>query len=150
LQYSISSHHKRTTIALMIVNLTSPQQHEAIADHSSILHEGFALDELPLTIGRDPEADIRLDDRWVSRRNTEIAEIDGALVVRDLGSTNGTLLNGEPIAVSPIFPGDRLTVGMTTLVLASNGGHLKSNDAGATLALGQAAIEYRGGEEVLE
>jgi pSer/pThr/pTyr-binding forkhead associated (FHA) protein len=71
---------------------------------------------LPLTIGRGDEADLPLADRWVSRRHCEIFERDGALALRDLGSRHGTLVNGCNVAEALLRPGDRICVGMTTLV----------------------------------
>ena len=71
---------------------------------------------LPLTIGRGDEADLPLADHYVSRRHCEIFERDGALALRDLGSRHGTLVNGRNVAETPLRPGDRICVGMTTLV----------------------------------
>ena len=72
------------------------------------------INKLPVVIGRNPEADVRLDDRWVSRVHSEISEINGTLVVRDLDSHNGTLVNGQYIKEAHLFPGDQLTVGLTS------------------------------------
>ena len=55
----------------------------------------ISLDKLPVVLGRNPDADVLLDDRWISRVHCEISEINGTLVVRDLGSQNGTLVNGS-------------------------------------------------------
>lgn len=76
------------------------------------------LGKRPLVIGRGIEADIRIDDRWSSRRNCEIISGEEGLVVRDLGSANGTLVNGQHITKSRLLPGDKLTVGMTTFVVS--------------------------------
>ena len=76
------------------------------------------LNRLPVTIGRGAEADIRLPDRWVSRRHCVIDRVDDQLVVRDLGSSNGTLVNGSHIGESILLPADRLTVGMTTFLIS--------------------------------
>ena len=72
------------------------------------------LDKLPVVIGRGPDVGLRLEDRWISRIHCEIDEITGTLIVRDLGSKNGTLVNGEHIRSAPLMPEDRLTVGMTS------------------------------------
>ena len=81
-------------------------------------HDGpktrIVLDRLPVVIGRNPEADIRLDDRWVSRVHCEISEINGTLLVRDLDSSNGTLVNGQYVKEAHLLPGDRLTVGLSS------------------------------------
>ena len=71
-------------------------------------------DKLPVVIGRNPQADVRLDDRWVSRVHCEISQISGTLLVRDLGSRNGTLVNGRPVTEAHLLPGDRLTLGLTS------------------------------------
>ena len=90
-----------------------------ISDNSEVLEHQFPLDKLPLVVGRSLEAAIRIVDRWASRRHCEIAESDGSLVVRDLGSTHGTLLNGQPITESPLMPGDKLTIGLTTFLVSA-------------------------------
>jgi pSer/pThr/pTyr-binding forkhead associated (FHA) protein len=77
--------------------------------------------ELPVIVGRGPEAGIRLGDAWVSRCHCEIAELDGALVVRDLGSRHGTLVNRQPVSESLLLPGDELLVGLTSLRAACEG-----------------------------
>jgi pSer/pThr/pTyr-binding forkhead associated (FHA) protein len=71
---------------------------------------------LPLTIGRGEEADLPIADRWVSRLHCEIFERDGALALRDLGSRHGTQVNGEVVAEARLRPGDKICVGLTTLV----------------------------------
>lgn len=69
---------------------------------------------LPLVIGRSAEADIRVNDRWASRRHCELDQVDGALIVRDVGSRNGTLVNRVAVPQAPLYPGDSLTVGLST------------------------------------
>ncbi len=70
----------------------------------------------PLVIGRMPECSIVLSDPNVSRRHAEVLRMNDAFVVRDLGSTNGTKVNGTPIRESYLSTGDNITVGSTTLV----------------------------------
>jgi pSer/pThr/pTyr-binding forkhead associated (FHA) protein len=74
----------------------------------------LVLKKLPVVIGRGTDAEVRLPDRWASRRHCEIYEIEGAPVVRDLGSTHGTFINGHQVTESHLMPGDRLTVGLTS------------------------------------
>jgi len=70
-------------------------------------------------LGRDNTADVILDDPGISRRHTEIRVTnDGPHLVasiRDLGSTNGTFVNGERITSQHLNDGDRVNVGRTTL-----------------------------------
>ncbi len=69
------------------------------------------LKKFPVVVGRSDEADVCLGDAWVSRSHCEIDVVDDSLVVRDLGSRNGTFVNGSRIEVSPLLPGDELMVG---------------------------------------
>jgi pSer/pThr/pTyr-binding forkhead associated (FHA) protein len=73
------------------------------------------VDHLPVVLGRSPDADVRLEDRWVSRRHCEIDQINGTLTVRDLESRHGTAVNGQYVALAHLMPGDRLTIGLTSL-----------------------------------
>jgi hypothetical protein len=59
-----------------------------------------------LLIGRAPEADIVLDDGSVSRRHAELMWRGGTWVIHDIGSKNGTALNGRPIERAQLRPGD--------------------------------------------
>jgi pSer/pThr/pTyr-binding forkhead associated (FHA) protein len=70
---------------------------------------------LPVRIGRHPNVDIRLDDESVSDFHCEIDGIRGVLWVRDVGSVHGTFVNGFHVVQSHLLPGDRLTVGTTSL-----------------------------------
>ena len=74
----------------------------------------ITLRNLPVLVGRSHDADVRVVDSWISRIHCEIGEMDGTLVVRDLESTNGTLINGEHVEEAPLLPGDRLTMGITS------------------------------------
>ncbi len=69
------------------------------------------LDENPLTIGRDIACDIVLDDSSVSRRHAELVCLENGYHLRDLGSTNGTLVNGILVQDQLLLSGDRLSVG---------------------------------------
>jgi hypothetical protein len=68
-----------------------------------------------VTIGRLADSDIVLADPGVSRRHAEVRRGDGGFVILDLGSTNGTLVNGTPVAERRLEEGDRITVGRTVL-----------------------------------
>ena len=67
-------------------------------------------------IGRQSICDLAIRQEDISRRHTEVRFEDGAFVVRDLGSTNGTFLNGREISGSePLSPGDRIEIGSCTI-----------------------------------
>ena len=73
-----------------------------------------------VVVGRDPSADLRLNDTQVSRRHFEVSVDDGSATVEDLGSTNGTFLDQRKVtAPAELRAGDRLRIGKTTLELKS-------------------------------
>ena len=67
----------------------------------------------PWTVGRSQDNDITVNDPNVSRRHARISRADNGFVVEDLGSTNGTLLDGAPIDRERIDGGDELTFGQS-------------------------------------
>jgi predicted component of type VI protein secretion system len=71
---------------------------------------------LPTVIGRSRGTDLRLRHPLVSREHCEVFEANGMLMVRDLGSLNGTFVGDTRIAeqAMPVKPGDLLTVGPVT------------------------------------
>jgi hypothetical protein len=68
----------------------------------------------PWSVGRSQENDIVINDPNVSRKHARISRADNGFVVEDLGSTNGTLLDGAPIDRERIEAGDELTFGQST------------------------------------
>jgi len=68
----------------------------------------------PCTIGRK-EGDIVLGDRMVSGRHAVMRESGGRLLIEDLGSTNGTYVNGVEIKVKELLEGEVITIGKTRL-----------------------------------
>lgn len=71
-------------------------------------------DEEALTIGRGHGNSIVLDDMLVSRHHVRITAADDGLVLQDLGSRNGTYVNGQRVERTALHEGDRLGVGSTT------------------------------------
>jgi FHA domain-containing protein len=68
-------------------------------------------------IGRSRDCEIVLDDAGISRRHAELRPHPGGWAIADLGSTNGVLVNGAPIAAAqPLAAGDRLELGSTEIV----------------------------------
>ena len=68
-----------------------------------------------MTIGRLPECAIALDDPNASRRHAQIRREGLDVVLVDLGSTNGTKVNGVLVREHRLLPGDTITIGTTTL-----------------------------------
>lgn len=70
-----------------------------------------------LLVGRHHACDIVLTDPTVSRRHARLRFRDGRWIVLDLGSTNGTRVNGHAVGRCRLEPGDRLALGDETLVV---------------------------------
>jgi hypothetical protein len=75
----------------------------------------YTLDRSVTTIGRLPESDVVLEDSGASRQHARIRASDGSYVLADLGSTNGTFVNDEPVRERTLDDGDRITIGETVL-----------------------------------
>lgn len=83
--------------------------------------ERFYLDRPTLTIGRDPESDIFLNDMTVSRAHAVLETGAGRVGVRDAGSLNGTYVNGICADSAELRDGDILQVGTFQMVFFSGG-----------------------------
>jgi pSer/pThr/pTyr-binding forkhead associated (FHA) protein len=97
----------------------------------------FALTERT-TVGRDPEADVCIDEEAVSWHHLEIDSRGGVLMATDLDSRNGTALNGEPLdRPRRLRDGDVLTVGDHRLEVSDP----VPGRAGATVAASEPSVE---------
>ncbi|MEX2173832.1 MAG: FHA domain-containing protein [Pirellulaceae bacterium] len=76
----------------------------------------FVLDRFPADLGRSADVEVRIDDRWLSRRHCRLELSDGVLLVRDLGSRHGTFVNGQIIAEARLLPGSLLSIGLSHFV----------------------------------
>jgi pSer/pThr/pTyr-binding forkhead associated (FHA) protein len=74
-----------------------------------------------LIIGRSSELDIVLVEDMVSRKHAKITLTAGKITIEDLGSTNGTFVNGEKVKSSRLKEGDRILVGTSILKLVKAG-----------------------------
>ena len=68
-------------------------------------------------IGRSKEADLRVDDANVSRKHSAIYWDNGRLMIDDLGSTNGTMVNGYPVTRTVLKPNDVVAIGDSRLTV---------------------------------
>ncbi len=76
----------------------------------------FVLDQPRAEIGRDSALPIQVDDESVSREHAVIEQRDGRCLLRDLGSTNGTFVNGQRCEAMELQPGDRIGLGADTVL----------------------------------
>jgi predicted component of type VI protein secretion system len=74
-----------------------------------------AIGEDPVAIGRSPESTVKLTDSTVSRNHAQIVRDGDAWILRDVGSSNGTKVNGTAIAEHILEDGDEIKIGAVTL-----------------------------------
>lgn len=72
-------------------------------------------------VGRGSECDVKISDPGISRRHAEIRSDNGEYVVTDLGSTNGTIVDGRPVRRASLYDGSRVQFGRTTLTFRVDG-----------------------------
>lgn len=92
--------------------------HALVVDGPGTRHE---LSHGRNVIGRGTEADIRLPDTGVSRKHVDVVLESGVATAEDLGSTNGTLVNGRRITRQPLDDGDVIRIGHSVLVYRRDG-----------------------------
>ena len=61
-------------------------------------------------VGRQEDCDLRIDHKSISKLHCVIARTDGLLLLRDLGSTNGTRVNGQRVRRAALLPNDQLAI----------------------------------------
>ena len=79
-------------------------------------------------IGRSANLDSPLAEKMVSRQHAKITATGGTITIEDLGSTNGTFVNGERVKQATLKAGDHIRIGATTMELVSLGANLTEND----------------------
>ncbi|MEE9392872.1 MAG: FHA domain-containing protein [Planctomycetota bacterium] len=95
-----------------------------------------------LTIGRRSNSDLELTVKGVSGTHAEIVNEGGEWLLRDLGSTNGTMLEGEKVAEARLEPGLRVGVGIAQFVFGIG----QDEGDGVVLDLAEAPVSEAGGE----
>ncbi len=84
----------------------------------------FGITEFPVEpltlIGRTPQNQVQINDPAVSRRPSEIMLTDEGYLLRDLGSENGTYVNGERVREQVLAAGDRVRIGTIRFVFATS------------------------------
>lgn len=73
----------------------------------------------PITIGREEVNDVQLNDERISRLHAKLQEDHGNIIFTDLNSTNGSRVNGHPVQLHVMRPGDHLQLGRCTLLFGS-------------------------------
>ncbi|ANM31996.1 hypothetical protein ABI59_00770 [Acidobacteria bacterium Mor1] len=77
----------------------------------------YPLDQGVVVVGRGPSVDVAFDDPEMSRQHVAVEYAEQGFRVRDLGSTNGVLVNGVRVQVGDLSDGDRFEIGHTVFQL---------------------------------
>src|SRR5678810_567793 len=95
-----------------------------------------------VTIGRSSELDMVLVEDMVSRKHAKTTVASGKITIEDLGSTNGTFVNGEKIKQARLKEGDRILIGTSILKLIHQGEDAEDlDDASVKQKLEEAAAQ---------
>ena len=94
-----------------------------ISDDGEIL-ERWEIGSAQLVVGRDELSDIRIDDQNLSRHHFTVVRSGDSFVIQDLGSANGTWVNGQQVTIARLEPNAWICSGQTLFVF-----HLQSHAA---------------------
>ncbi len=87
-----------------------------VVDDEGAVRESISLTQSPITVGRLSSNDVVLTDSNVSRRHSELRRDGSRWLLVDLGSTNGTIVNGKLAKEHELKDGDRLSFGASELI----------------------------------
>ena len=102
---------KTSAIRVRIKDFLVRFQAKIVVVSGAAAGQEFLLDRQRLTLGRGPNVDVVLDDAAMSRQHAAIEYAGAGFRILDLGSTNGVLLNDEPVQAGEIGHGDRFQIG---------------------------------------
>lgn len=91
----------------------------------------FLFDQTSVVIGRTPECDVILYDAGVSRRHARIFDEGAGILIEDLGSSNGTVVNGSKVAKQALKDGDSITLGPVKFTFTAVAGDVPAEPVGA-------------------
>ncbi|MCF6260215.1 MAG: FHA domain-containing protein [Gammaproteobacteria bacterium] len=111
----------------------------------TVNRENFQVDERELeqgslTIGRNQDNDLSIDDPAVSGHHAQIVTVFDSSYIEDLGSTNGTFVNGKQAKTHTLHNGDVLTMGHYQILFQSETAAIAQN-ANATMMIGASQLE---------
>ncbi len=117
--------HEKTTIFQDVVKTNFPKEGITSRNLRYILEiiQGpdigklFPLDAENIYIGRHAQCELVLTDLEASRRHLKMTQCEQGWLLDDLGSTNGTMVNGQRVSRQLILPGDRIQIGQSILAI---------------------------------
>lgn len=105
---------------------------------------------LPVSIGREPQNTVSLNDERVSRYHCRIQEDHGKIILTDVESTNGTKLNGQSIWLGVLKPGDVISVGQSLLIVGTREEILSRLERIDPFSLQEAGLRFLTEDNTLE
>ncbi len=121
---SESDHIRAKTVVTSISRITErPAGNEAclVVIYGADLGKKYNLNASSMVIGRSSKCDIQIDQESISRNHSKIVNTGKSILVRDLGSTNGTYVNDEPVDEYVLRDGDLLKIGRTIFKFLTGG-----------------------------
>jgi pSer/pThr/pTyr-binding forkhead associated (FHA) protein len=103
-----------------------------------------------IVIGRSSELDMVLVEEMVSRKHARIALADGTISIEDLGSTNGTFVNGEKVQRGTLREGDRVLIGTNILKVVAAPQDAEARANLKAMAVGRVTAKQQGGRSTEE
>jgi diguanylate cyclase (GGDEF)-like protein len=87
------------------------------AKSPAMIGKMYKLDKPEFIMGRSPETQVHVEDDGISRKHCRIVvTADGNFQLEDLGSTNGTFLNGTRVDIAPLADGDKIQIGASSVI----------------------------------
>lgn len=124
----------------------TPENHEdkqALPENAYLIIEGtkaIAIDQPLITIGRQNDNTVVIDDPRVSRHHAQLRLINGRFVLFDIGSSGGIFLNGRKVGQSVLYPGDVISLaGVDILFMRDVPIHARGDTVELPRGLGQRA-----------
>jgi len=121
---SDSDHVRAKTVVTSISRISErPVGKEAclVVIYGDDLGRKYNLNTSSLIIGRSSKCDIQIDQESISRNHTKLVNNGKSILIRDLGSTNGTYVNDEPVEERTLGDGDLVKIGRTIFKFLSGG-----------------------------
>ncbi|MBW8017628.1 MAG: FHA domain-containing protein [Planctomycetes bacterium] len=112
------------------------------------INKAFSLPSTVTIVGRRQDCDLCVPLMVISRRHCALNMDDGVLSIRDLGSSNGTFVNGERIEEVDLVPGDRVAIGPLNFVVQIDGvpAEIVGDESVAARPEGRAKVNTEGGD----
>ncbi len=110
-----------STSILEDIKKMSPGKSGLVIIKGPNIGDKFLIDKTKITIGRIPESDIFLDDITISRKHAEIIKKGDEFVIKDLGSLNGSYINGKIVDSAVLQNMDRIQIGKYMFLFFNSG-----------------------------